>query len=172
VDGGRDRLTGRLHLVVALLTVWLLATSPWIAMYRRLPAHPGWLDLAHVALGFVALACGVPYLYACVQGGRWRLYFPWLAGEGGAAGRDLLGLVKGRIPSAEGGGLFGLIEGLALLSLLATAATGAVWFMTQGTSEALAWREAHALAARALIAFVVAHVITVSLHLIELIRES
>jgi len=171
MDAGRDRLTGRLHVAVALLAAWLIFTSPWIAMYRRLPTNASWLDLTHVGFGFVAFALAALYLYACTRAGRWRLYFPWLAGQGGTAIRELGGLLKGSIPSAEGGGLFAVIEGLALLALFVTAATGAAWFALQGTSEALTWREVHGVTARILTGLVALHVVTVSLHLLELIRD-
>ena len=171
MDGGRDGLTGRLHVGVALLAAWLIFTSPWLAMFRRMPKHPGALDLAHVALGFLALLLALFYVAACTRQGRWRLYFPWLAGQGGAALRDLGGLLRGRIPSAEGGGLFGLVEGLVLLALLATGATGAGWFLAQGSDTALAFRSAHAIASQCLVGLAVAHIATVSLHLIELIRD-
>jgi len=55
--------------------------------------------------------------------------------------------------------------------LLATAVTGAVWFAMQGSQEALAWRSHHIFAARGLVAFFVLHVVTVSLHLIDFIRD-
>ena len=168
---GRDTLIGRLHLAVALIAAWLVATSPWIAMYRRVPAHPGLLNGSHVVLGSTALVLAVPYLYACTRAGRWRLYFPWLAGQGGAALRDLAGLARGVIPSAEGGGLFAMFEGLTLLSLLATAATGAAWWAAHGSTDALTWRAAHAAAAQVLIGFAIVHVVTVSLHLLELVRD-
>jgi Prokaryotic cytochrome b561 len=171
VDTGRDGLTGRLHVGVALLSAWLIGTSPWIAMYRRVPKDPGFFNASHVLLGFAALGLAALYLYSCTRAGRWRLYFPWLAGQGGAALRDLGGLLRGRIPSAEGGGLFAVIEGLALLALLATALTGAAWYFTQGTGDAVAWRGHHAVAARVLIGAAAAHVLTVSLHLLELIRD-
>jgi hypothetical protein len=171
MDIARDRLTGRLHLAVALLAAWLIVTSPWIALYRRVPASPGLLNGSHVALGFASLALAVPYLLACTRGGRWRLYFPWLAGQGGAALRDLAGLARGRIPSAEGGGLFAVIEGLTLLSLLAAAATGAAWFFGHGSDGALLWRGYHVVGARILIGMVLTHVVTVSLHLLEFVRD-
>lgn len=171
VETGRDTLTGRLHLALALISTWLIVTSPWIAMYRRVTAHPGFLNGGHVVLGFSTLALAVLYLYACTRAGRWRLYFPWLAGQGGAAMRDLAGLARGVIPSAEGGGLFGMIEGLTLLALLVTALTGAAWWAAQGSTDALAWRAGHAAAAQVLIGFVVVHVVTVSLHLLELVRN-
>ena len=114
-----ERLSGPLHLTLALLALWLLASSPWLGMYRRLPSHAGFVNLAHVALGLAALLLVLIYLVGCSQGGRWQLYFPWLAGRLGAVGRDLGGLAHGRLPAVEGGGLFALIEGLLLLALLA-----------------------------------------------------
>ena len=167
-----EKRAARQHLAVALLSTWLIATSPWIAMLRRVPSEAGFLDYSHVVLGFVAGdRPRITYTVTCTRAGRWRLYFPWLAGQFGAVGRDVSGLLRGRIPAAEGGGLFGLIEGLLLVLLLATAVTGAVWFAMQGSQEALAWRGHHIFAARALVAFFVLHVVTVSLHLIDFIRD-
>ena len=62
--------------------------------------------------------------------------------------RDLGGLLRGQVPAAESGGLFGFIEGLLLAALALTALSGAAWFVTQGSSDALAWREFHIYAAR------------------------
>jgi len=166
-----DRGSDRQHLAIALLTLWLLITSPWVSMLRRIPPSAGWLDYAHVALGMLTLVLGVVYAWSCTRGGRWRLYFPCAPSELRSVGRDLAGLLRGRIPSAEGGGLFGLIEGLLLLLLLATALTGAGWLATQGSDAALAWREYHALAARGLIGLLVLHVVTVSLHLLDFLRD-
>ena len=36
---------------LAMLAVWLVATSPWVSMLRRIPANAGFFDYAHVALG-------------------------------------------------------------------------------------------------------------------------
>jgi hypothetical protein len=166
-----EKLTARQHLAVALLSTWLIATSPWIVMLRRVPREAGFLDYSHVVLGFVTLAIAITYTVTCTRAGRWRLYFPWLAGQLGAVGRDASGLLRGRIPAAEGGGLFGLIEGLLLVLLLATAVTGAVWFAMEGSQEALAWRSQHIFAARGLVVFLVLHVISVSLHLVDFIRD-
>lgn len=166
-----EKLAERQHLAVALLSTWLIVTSPWIAMLRRIPSEASYLDYSHVVLGFVTLVIAVTYTVACTRAGRWRLYFPWLAGQFGAVGRDVDGLLRGRIPAAEGGGLFGAIEGLLLVLLVATAATGAAWFAMQGSQDALAWRGHHIVAARGLVAFFVLHVVTVSLHLIDFIRD-
>lgn len=166
-----DRLASRLHLAVALLSAWLILTSPWIAMLRRVPRGAGFLDYSHVVLGFAALFIAIAYTISCTSGGSWRLYFPWAAGKFQAVGRDIAGLLRGHIPASEVGGLFAVIEGFLLLLLLATAITGAAWFFTQGTDDALAWRSHHILAARWLTGFIVAHVVTVSLHLLDFVRE-
>jgi len=166
-----ERLTRGLHLAVALLSAWLILTSPWIAMLRRLPREAGWLNHSHLVLGLLALLLAIAYLVECTRDGRWRLYFPWIAGQGGAAARDLGGLLRGRIPTAEGGGLFAVIEGITLLGLLATAVTGAAWFACQGSGEALTWRGWHIVAARGLTVLILVHVVTVSLHLLDFLRD-
>jgi len=167
----RGSLAGRQHLLLALLAGWLVVTSPWVWMLRSVPAGAGFWNYGHLVAGFACLAITVTYLAACTRAGGWRLYFPWLAGEFSAAGRDVRDLLRGQIPAAEGGGLFGVIEGLALLALLVTAVTGAAWFATQGSSAALDWRACHIVAARVMIGIVVAHVVSVSLHLVELARS-
>lgn len=165
-----DRLSSPLHLLIALACAWLVASSPWLGMYRWIPDDPGLVDGSHVALGIALAPLGLVYAAACVQGGRWRLYFPWLAGEFGALGRDLAGLARGQRPMSEGGGLFATVEGLLLAALLAAAATGIGWFLAQGTDAALAWRAAHIAAARGFAALLFAHLIAVALHLIDLAR--
>ena len=166
-----DRLNGPLHLLVALAAAWLILGSPWIGMYDRMPEEPGWTNLAHVVVGFAALAIGVAYTAAVAQGGRWREYFPWLGGDLGAVGRDLAGLVRGRLPTVEGGGLLPLIEGLLLLALLGAGATGAGWFLVQGTETAAALREWHIVAARACATLALLHLAGVALHLLDFVRD-
>lgn len=168
--GGRDRLRW-LHRPLALIAAWLVFTSPWIAMARRIPPSAGWLDWAHVGLGLVAAPLALAYAVACARGGRWRLYAPFDRDGRVALARDLGGLLRGRRPAAEGRGLFALVEGLLLSALLATAATGVAWLLLQGTDAAAAWRQGHVLAARALMSLAVLHVLAVSLHLVDLIRD-
>jgi cytochrome b561 len=76
--------------------------------------------------------------------------------------------VRGRLPSAEGGGLFAVVEGLLLLCLLLVGVTGAAWFALQGDAAALACRGVHIVAARVLIGLIVAHALAVATHLLEL----
>jgi hypothetical protein len=139
-----ERLSNPLHLAIALLVIWLIFSSPWIGMYQRMPDPPGLMNLGHVVGGFAVLAMTLVYGLACTRGGRWRLYFPWLAGDRGAIGRDISGMFRGERPMSEGGGLFAAIEGLLLLAVLLAAVTGAAWF---GHSTRLA-RNAHRRGAR------------------------
>ncbi len=166
-----DRLNGPLHLLSALAAAWLILGSPWIGMYDRMPQEPGWTNLAHVVVGFAGLAIGLLYAAAVVQGGRWREYFPYLGGDLGTVGRDLAGLLRGRLPTVEGGGLLPMIEGLLLLAFLLAALTGAAWYFVQGTETAVALREAHIVAARACAAIVLLHLLGVALHLLDFVRE-
>lgn len=167
-ESDRELIQNRLHVAIALACAWLILTSPWIAMLRRMPSSAGFLDYAHVVVGALALILALPYAFACVRGGRWRNYFPWLAGDVRPTVRDVTGLLRGRLPSAEGGGLYAVIEGLLLVTLLFVAITGAAWWFVQGSSEALTMREFHIVGARVLIGLVIAHVIAVATHLIEL----
>jgi cytochrome b561 len=166
-----EQSDNRQHFAVALLSLWLICTSPWIAMFRRIPDGAGWLEYAHVMLGFATLVLAITYTWSCTCQGRWRLYFPWTPRLFCGPARDLRGLFHGQVPAAESGGLFGFIEGLLLVALAFTAASGAAWFFTQGSSEALVWREFHIYAARSMIGLLVLHVITVSLHLLDFVRD-
>lgn len=164
----REALLNRLHLAVAVACAWLVGTSPWVSMLRRIPGGAGFFDYAHVAVGFAGLALAFAYAWVCTRDGGWRTCFPWASGRSQAVVSDLVGLLRGRIPTAESGGLFAMIEGLALLALLAAAVTGAAWFALQGSADAVAWRGHHIVAARALIALIVAHVLAVASHLLDL----
>ena len=165
-----ESTVSRLHLAVAVAALWLIATSPWVAMLRRVPASAGWLDWAHVVFGFAGLLAGLVYAVACASGGGWRVYLPWLSGGLGAVGRDLAGLLRGQVPTAEGGGLYAMIEGLLLLAFLVTGVAGAGWYLAQGGDSALAWRSLHVVSAQVLIAFVVLHVLAVASHMLDFVR--
>ncbi|MEY2920720.1 MAG: hypothetical protein RL261_2025 [Pseudomonadota bacterium] len=141
----QETTTNRLHAALAVLAVWLVATSPWVAMLRRVPSGAGFFDYAHVALGWLALVLGLVYAIALTRGGRWKQYVP-----------------------GKAAGITGAIEGLLLATIVVTGATGAVWFLLQGTDAAIAWRGWHILSARALIGVGVAHVLAVASHLLDL----
>ena len=167
-DAGCEARQNRLHVVIVLLCAWLCFTSPWVAMLRRIPDSAGFFDYAHVVLGVLCLLLALPYAHACTRLGRWRTFFPWLAGEARPLARDLTGLCRGRLPVAEGGGLHAVIEGLLLAALLVVAISGAGWLLAQGTAASLDWRGVHVVGARVLIGLVLTHVVAVATHLFEL----
>lgn len=171
MGAGTARLAERQHLLVALLSAWLILTSPWVHMFRRIPGNAGFFDWAHIVLGLAAALLAVTFTVSCTRPGRWKLYFPWLAGSLAQAKSDLRGLLRGTVPTAEGGGLFALVEGLLLLALLATALTGCAWLLVQGSAAAADWRGYHILAARGMMALLVLHIAAVALHLLDFIRE-
>ena len=78
-----------------------------------------------MAVGLATLVLGTSYTLSCTRKGGGACTFRGHR-RPRAAGRDVGGLLRGRLPAAEGGGLFALLEGLLLVLLLATAATGAV----------------------------------------------
>ena len=164
----REALGDRLHRAVALLALWLVLTSPWVSMLRRVPAGAGFFDYAHLTLGAVALVASTWYAVVILREGRWKLYFPLAAGQSAGVRRDLGGLLRGRVPAADGGGLFGAIEGLVLAALLAAGLSGVVWYVLQGSDAALTWRMLHIVSARVLVAAGVAHLLAVASHLLDL----
>lgn len=171
MGSGTRRPGDRLHFAVAVLSLWLIVTSPWIGMLRRIPDGASWIDWSHVFAGFATLVLAGAYAWTSTRDGRWQLIYPWLPPQLRAVGSDLESLLRGRIPASESGGLFGLIEGLLLLALLITGFTGAGWYFVQGSDAALEWRACHQLASRALIGLLVLHAVAVSLHLIEFLRD-
>ena len=165
-----ESTVNRLHLAVALTALWLIGTSPWIGMLRRVPAGASWIDGAHVTVGWAGLVLGFLYAAACLRGGGWRRLLPWNPDGIAGVGRDVASLARGQVPSAEGVGLFSAIEGLLLLALLVAAIAGAGWHLAQGGDSALAWRGVHVISARVLVGMLVLHVVAVASHLIDFAR--
>lgn len=166
-----ERGSGALHLTLALSTLGLLAGSPWLRMYRHLPEAAGLMNLSHVVLGLTVALLAPLYLAHCSQGQRRQLCFPWLTGRMGAVWRDIAGLTRGRLPTAEGGGLLPMLEGLLLLSLLATGLTGSGWLLVQGSDVAAAWCDVHVICARVFAGLLLLHVLGVALHLLDFVRD-
>lgn len=170
MTGAGERAASALHLALAALVVWLVASSPWVELYRRLPPQAGWITHAHVWLGVAALALVPVYGALCLRCGRWRSLLPWAGGWISAVGRDLAGLARGRLPSSEGGGLLPLVQGLLLLAVAAAGITGALWIASAGTAEALDWRQWHIVAARAAALLLLLHLAGALINLLEFIR--
>lgn len=168
---GLERWIERLHLPVAALSVWLVATSPWLAMRRVVPDEPGFWNGSHLFIGLLMAPLALAYLVGNLTGGRWREHFPWLAGNLAEPGRELRGLLHGRLPGAGGAGLFSMIQGLLLLALAATALTGLGWVLADGSRTALAWREWHAWSADAFAVLFGMHVLAAGAHLLDFLRD-
>lgn len=154
-----------LHVVVALALLALLACSPWIVMVRQWPARPHWGDLAHLALGLMVTASALGLAVGGIRRGRWPLWLP--LGRTGRArlAQDVAGLLRGRLPPSESGGLFSLFEGLLLLSLLATGTSGLAWLAVQGSDLAMDLGDWHGTLARVSAGLLAAHFSAVALHL-------
>ncbi|KFZ39098.1 hypothetical protein HR45_01485 [Shewanella mangrovi] len=164
-------LVQSVHLVLMLLCAFLLIGSSKLMMLRRIPDNAGFWDLSHVWLGWLAAVLALIFFAKLCVHGRWRLYFPWLALAWRPILNDIKGLSKGKVPSAGGAGLFSLIEGFTVLSLLLTGVTGALWFLTQGSADAASWRLWHHSAAHWFIGLLIVHVICALSHLIDLVRD-
>lgn len=165
-----DRFERPLHALLALAIVALLAGSPWLAMASRLPRQADLHNLAHVGIGLLALVLVGAHLLHCTLGGRWRLYWPWLDGRWEATRRDVAGLVRGRMPTVEGGGLLAAIEGLLLLAVLAAAVSGAGWLLVQGSDLALDWSDWHGTLGWVAAGLLALHVLGVASHWLDFIR--
>ncbi len=159
------------HGLLILLVVWLLATSPWVHLYNRIPASPTLWVWGHLILGVLALLVSVSFSLSCLVQGRLRQYFPWAFGQVRPLLGDLAGLFRLRIPGNEGGGLFSVIKGFLLISLLAVALTGLMWLWTAGSRDAVAWRGWHLDSVRVMGVFLALHVLATVAHLVQFIRQ-
>ncbi|QDF66146.1 cytochrome b/b6 domain-containing protein [Shewanella sp. SNU WT4] len=160
----------RLHLLLMLASVSLLVTSPWILMGRQLRASASVWDLWHVYVGLALIPLALLFLIKNCRHGQWRLYFPYLAGNFTGLGQDCRALARGKLPVCGGAGLFSVVEGLLLVSLLGCAITGGMWFVQQGGSDALWWRSVHSDCAWIMVGALMAHVVCAALHVIDMMR--
>jgi cytochrome b561 len=170
MESRADALVRRVHSLALASAVVLYATSPWIAMLRRLPRTPSAFDWAHVAAGIVAVVAAAGLVVVAFRAGRWRLYFPWLSGRTHSVLADLAGLLRGRLPASEGGGLTSALQGFTVAAFALTAASGAAWLLTNGGDSALAWRSVHVVSADVLGVLIVVHAVTALLHVIQMAR--
>lgn len=162
-------LLDKLHLLVSVLTLLLLVTSPWLFMARKLMPANIW-NLSHVYLGLVLAFLSLCYLFTNLINSKWRQYFPWLNFNFSPLFNDIKQLCKGHLPLTGGAGLFSVIEGLLILVLVLTGLTGFFWFIHQGTMDALIWRSLHVDFAHVLMVMLVMHFLGVASHLLELMR--
>ncbi|ACA85089.1 cytochrome b/b6 domain-containing protein [Shewanella woodyi] len=165
------RLSAYQHLLLILLSLYLILTSGWLMMGRSLRASASLWDMTHVYLGLFATLIACLFLISNSTGGKWRQYFPWLIGDAGQLLRDLKGLLKGKLPTSGGRGLFSWVEGIGMLLLVAVGITGTMWFIMQGSSDALVWRSYHILLAKGFIGFILVHILFACLHLLDFVRN-
>ncbi len=159
------------HGLLILLLAWLIATSPWVHLYNRIPPSPTFWVWAHLILGVVVLVLTVSFTVTALVQGRLRQYFPWAFGRFRPLISDLVGLFRLKIPDNEGGGLFSVIKGLLLLSLLAVGITGLMWLWTVGTRDAVAWRGWHVDSVKVMVVFLALHILATIAHIVHFMRQ-
>ncbi|ADU71703.1 cytochrome b/b6 domain-containing protein [Pantoea sp. At-9b] len=131
-----------LHIIVAVLILAQIINSNFTER-EALDEHSlvtviTWL---HIVSGLGLIVLGVVMLAWMFSQRGFRWYFAWLRADFRAIRQDLLTLVKGRLPEAQSGGIAATIQGLGVVSLLAVAITGGLWFAvynSQGASSTLA----------------------------------
>ena len=164
-------LNKHLHLSVMFITVFLVFSSPWLFMSRKLTSHGSWINVAHVYLGIVVTFLSLCFLIIHCINGYWKQFFPWLKGDISPLKNDLKNIFKGRFPVAGGRGLFSCIEGIGLLTLLATGLTGCLWFAIQGTTDAMYWRSIHSHFAVGFIVYLGMHFVCALSHCLAFLRN-
>ncbi|MFT5704776.1 MAG: hypothetical protein ACI8SK_000729 [Shewanella sp.] len=159
------------HLLIILLSLYLILTSRWILMGRSIRVNASLWDITHVYLGLLTTLLACLFMLANCMRGKWYQYFPWLLGDTTQLVNDCKGVFKGKIPASGGRGLFSWVEGLGMLLLVGVGLTGILWFVSQGTSDALVWRNYHIILAKGFIGFIFIHVLFACLHLLDFIRN-
>ena len=162
----------KLHVIVITLSVFLVVTSPWILIGRSLRANASIWDNLHVYVGLVAAIFGLLFLVKNLLNGHWRQFFPWLSLDFSQCVHEVKQLTQGKLPSSGGKGIFSVVEGIGLILMALVSMTGIVWFITQGSSDALIWRKYHILFAQGFVGFLMVHIVFAMFHIIDMVRNS
>ncbi|MFT5789351.1 MAG: hypothetical protein ACI8SJ_001467 [Shewanella sp.] len=166
-----DKCIARQHIVIIFTVAYLVLTSGWVLIGRSLKANASLWDLSHVYLGLFTAFLALSFFITTCLKGKWRQYFPWLVADFSQLISDFKGLTKGKLPIAGGRGLFSIVEGVGLLIFLAVGVTGVLWFVTQGSGDALLWRSYHIYCAKGFVGFIGVHIVFACLHLLDFIRN-
>lgn len=153
-----------LHVLVLLLCVTLVCTSPWIVIGRQLRSNASFWDQFHVYGGLFTVLLAILFTIKVCAKGQWRLFFPWLIFDFSQLTADMSGLLKGKLPISGGKGLISVIEGLGVILLLLVCLTGLGWFLV-APSEAITWRYYHQIFAQGFVGFIVLHALLALLHI-------
>lgn len=165
-----SQLMEKLHVLLALLAIWLLSTSGQVHLASRIHDKAGGWDYNHIVLGTITALMSMLFLVKCCRHGQWRLYFGWCLGQFGPIAKDLRKLAQRQLPAAGSPGLLTFIEGVGLLLMAAIGLTGLAWLATQGSGLAITWRGWHILFSEYLIWYLIVHAIASFSHFLELMR--
>ncbi|TKB50321.1 cytochrome b/b6 domain-containing protein [Ferrimonas sediminicola] len=165
-----SQLMEKLHVLLALLAIWLLSTSGQVHLASRIHPNAGAWDYNHIILGAITALMSLLFLVKCCRHGQWRLYFGWCTGQLAPIIKDLKKLGSRQLPAAGSPGLLTFIEGIGLLLMAAIGLTGLAWLATQGTGMAMTWRSWHILLSEGLIWYLILHAVASFSHFLELIR--
>lgn len=83
----------------------------------------------HIVSGFVLVLLGLTLLVWMLMQRGFRWYFAWVALDFKGIKGDLMQLARFKLPEATKGGIAATIQGLGVVSLLAVAVSGGMWFI-------------------------------------------
>lgn len=131
-----------LHIIVAVLILAQIINSNFTEREaiggNSIETVITWL---HIISGFGLIFLGLVMLTWMFSQRGFRWYFSWLCGDLSGIRQDIKTLAKLQLPDAEHGGIAATIQGLGVVSLLAVAMVGGLWFVVynaQGASSPLA----------------------------------
>ncbi|HQU16716.1 MAG: cytochrome b/b6 domain-containing protein [Gammaproteobacteria bacterium] len=123
-DDGWDTNTRILHWLLVGTVTFQLLSSLFMA---DVPTQ--FLFPIHELIGLATGACVVVFWIHVSRNGDLRILLPWNQAGAAAIGRDLFGLLRGRLPPAgRRVGLSSFVHGLGLLALTGSGFTGLILF--------------------------------------------
>ncbi|SDJ22140.1 cytochrome b561 [Ferrimonas sediminum] len=165
-----SQLFERLHVMLALLAIWLFITADQVHLANRIHVNAGFWDYNHIVLGSITALLSLCFLYKCCRLGQWRLYFGWCIGQISPIVNDLRQLKNKQLPAAGAPGLLTFIEGFGLILMVLVGLSGCGWLMSQGGSMAMTLRDCHIDLAGALFWYLIVHAIASFSHFLEMLR--
>lgn len=119
-----DTNTRILHWLLVITVLFQLGSSLFMA-----DTPTQFLFPVHELMGLISAATIVLFWLYAYANGDLRILLPWNAAGAGAIARDLLGMLRGRLPPAGRRiGLSSFVHGLGLLALTGSGFTGVILF--------------------------------------------